>query len=73
MECSYRDRAIINEEKAWEVPIARVTDTGLDLQEAAKRLKIDWDTAAEIDDAELSDESEVPPVLAGFLGFLVIK
>ncbi|BBH01362.1 hypothetical protein Prudu_011611 [Prunus dulcis] len=42
---------------------ARVTDTGIDLQEAAKRLNIDWDTAAEIDDAELSDESEVPPVL----------
>lgn len=50
-----------------------MTDTGIDLQEAAKRLNIDWDTAAEIDDAELSDESEVPPVLVSFLGFLVIK
>lgn len=42
---------------------ARVTDTGIDLQEAAKRLKIDWDTAAEIDDGDLKDENEVPSVL----------
>lgn len=52
---------------------ARVTDTGIDLQEAAKRLKIDWDTAAEIDDGDLKDETDVPPVLVCFLTFLVIK
>ncbi|CAI0546229.1 unnamed protein product [Linum tenue] len=39
---------------------ARVTDTGIDLKEAAKRLKTDWDSAAEIEDSENSDDSEVP-------------
>ncbi|XP_050371037.1 ycf3-interacting protein 1, chloroplastic [Argentina anserina] len=42
---------------------ARVTDTGIDLKEAAKRLNIDWDTAAEIDDADVKDESDVPSVV----------
>ncbi|CAI9767393.1 unnamed protein product [Fraxinus pennsylvanica] len=38
---------------------AKVTDTGIDPREAAKRLNIDWDSAAEIEDAE-ADEVEVP-------------
>ncbi|XP_022889933.1 ycf3-interacting protein 1, chloroplastic-like [Olea europaea var. sylvestris] len=38
---------------------AKVTDTGIDPREAAKRLNVDWDTAAEIEDAE-ADEVEVP-------------
>lgn len=42
---------------------AKVTDTGIDLKEAAKRLNIDWDTAAEIDDADVKDESDVPSVV----------
>ncbi|KAL8513335.1 hypothetical protein ACS0TY_019514 [Phlomoides rotata] len=41
---------------------ARFTDTGVDPKEAAKRLKIDWDSAAEIEDAE-TEESEVPPAV----------
>ncbi|XP_059656473.1 ycf3-interacting protein 1, chloroplastic [Cornus florida] len=39
---------------------AKATDTGIDPQVAAKRLNIDWDSAAEIDDADDSDDTEVP-------------
>ncbi|GMJ12587.1 hypothetical protein HRI_004927900 [Hibiscus trionum] len=42
---------------------ARETDTGIDPKEAAKRLNIDWDSAAEIEDVETSDETEVPPAV----------
>ncbi|XP_038998084.1 ycf3-interacting protein 1, chloroplastic-like [Hibiscus syriacus] len=40
---------------------ARATDTGIDPREAAMRLNIDWDSAAEIEDVETSNETEVPP------------
>lgn len=36
-------------------------------REAAKRLNIDWDTAAEIEDADLSDDPEVPAAVVCFL------
>ncbi|CAN0920171.1 Ycf3-interacting protein 1, chloroplastic [Linum grandiflorum] len=43
---------------------ARVTNTGIDPKEAAKRLKVDWDSAAEFEDtAEDSDDTEVPSAL----------
>ncbi|EPS69738.1 hypothetical protein M569_05027 [Genlisea aurea] len=42
---------------------ARVTDTGVDPQEAAKRLNIDWDSATEVVEDGLSDDMEVPPPL----------
>ncbi|GMN56134.1 hypothetical protein TIFTF001_025256 [Ficus carica] len=42
---------------------ARATDTGVDPREAAKRLNIDWDTAAEIEDTDTNDENEVPPAV----------
>lgn len=42
---------------------AKATDTGVDPAVAAKRLNIDWDSAAEIDDADISDEPDVPSVL----------
>ncbi|KAG5578739.1 hypothetical protein H5410_049366 [Solanum commersonii] len=42
---------------------AKATDTGIDPKEAAKRLKIDWDSAAEIEEAADSDEPDIPPVL----------
>lgn len=42
---------------------AKATDTGIDPKEAAKRLKMDWDEAAEIDDEDASDEAEVPPAV----------
>lgn len=41
---------------------AKFTDTGINPQEAAKRLNIDWDSAAEIDDAE-TDDVDVPPAV----------
>ncbi|KAG8376492.1 hypothetical protein BUALT_Bualt09G0069100 [Buddleja alternifolia] len=41
---------------------AKFTDTGIDPKEAAKRLNIDWDTAAEIEDTEI-DDVEVPPAV----------
>jgi hypothetical protein len=34
---------------------------------AAKRLNIDWDTAAEIEDVDTDDEQDVPPVLVSSL------
>lgn len=39
---------------------ARATDTGIDPKEVAKRLNIDWDSAAEIEDVGINDETEVP-------------
>ena len=46
---------------------AKATDTGVNPREAAKRLNIDWDTAAEIEDADLSDDPEVPAAVVCFL------
>ncbi|KAK2992433.1 hypothetical protein RJ640_022811 [Escallonia rubra] len=42
---------------------AKATDTGVDPQVAAKRLNMDWDSAAEIQDSDVNDDSEVPAVL----------
>ncbi|PKA62840.1 hypothetical protein AXF42_Ash019423 [Apostasia shenzhenica] len=43
---------------------ARVTDTGVDPREAAKRLNVDWDLAADIGaEEEVDDEIEVPPAV----------
>ncbi|KAJ9168458.1 hypothetical protein P3X46_019979 [Hevea brasiliensis] len=42
---------------------ANATDTGVDPKEAAKRLKIDWDSAADIEDVENSDDTDVPPAV----------
>ncbi|KAL5228010.1 hypothetical protein ABZP36_016275 [Zizania latifolia] len=40
---------------------AKATDTGIDPETAAKRLNIDWDSAADLDDEEEGDdEAEVP-------------
>ncbi|XP_026395120.1 ycf3-interacting protein 1, chloroplastic-like isoform X2 [Papaver somniferum] len=39
---------------------AKATNTGVDPKVAAKKLKIDWDTAAEIYDDEDSDQVDVP-------------
>lgn len=36
-------------------------------REAAKRLNIDWDTAAELEDADLSEDPEVPAAVVCFL------
>ncbi|XP_021745519.1 ycf3-interacting protein 1, chloroplastic-like isoform X1 [Chenopodium quinoa] len=42
---------------------AKATDTGIDPVVAAKRLNMDWDSAAEIETAENSDDTDVPPVV----------
>lgn len=47
--------------KRSKSPYVKATDTGVDPRDAAKRLNIDWNSAAEIDsDNENSDEVEVP-------------
>ncbi|XP_030471168.2 ycf3-interacting protein 1, chloroplastic isoform X2 [Syzygium oleosum] len=43
---------------------AKATDTGISPEVAAKRLNVDWDSAAEIEEADDSDETEVPPAVA---------
>lgn len=55
---------------------AKVTDTGVDPAEAAKRLNLDWDSAADIQEEDDEDEVEVPPVLVCFCrqcSFLFLK
>ncbi|KAJ0982910.1 hypothetical protein J5N97_011165 [Dioscorea zingiberensis] len=42
---------------------AKATDTGIDPVEAAKRLNMDWDSAADVEAEDDEDENEVPPVL----------
>nr|GLL49146.1 ycf3-interacting protein 1, chloroplastic [Ipomoea trifida] len=42
---------------------ARTTDTGVDLKVAAKRLKVDWDSAADIGEDDEGDDTEVPPAV----------
>uniref|UniRef100_A0A5B7BQY8 Ycf3-interacting protein 1, chloroplastic n=1 Tax=Davidia involucrata TaxID=16924 RepID=A0A5B7BQY8_DAVIN len=49
--------------KARKSLYAKATDTGVDPQVAAKRLNIDWDSAAEIEDADVNDDTEVPPAV----------
>ncbi|KZV46350.1 hypothetical protein F511_07902 [Dorcoceras hygrometricum] len=39
---------------------AKVTDTGVNLKEASKRLNIDWDSAADFDENAETDDVEVP-------------
>ncbi|ONK74879.1 uncharacterized protein A4U43_C03F11060 [Asparagus officinalis] len=50
---------------------ARATDTGIDPREAAKRLNIDWDTAADIEEEDDSDEVEVPAAVGYSALYLV--
>lgn len=51
---------------------AKATDTGINPEVVAKRLKTDWDSAAEIEDVDTDDETEVPPVLVSSLPALQI-
>ncbi|XP_065853843.1 ycf3-interacting protein 1, chloroplastic [Euphorbia lathyris] len=50
---------------------AKATDTGIDIREAAKRLKIDWDSAAEIEEIDNKDETEVPAAVGYAALYLV--
>ncbi|CAN1828581.1 Ycf3-interacting protein 1, chloroplastic [Linum perenne] len=55
---------VSNKAKPTKSLYARVTNTGIDPKEAAKRLKLDFDSAAEFEDTALdSDDTEVPSVL----------
>lgn len=38
---------------------AKSTDTGIDPKEAAKRLNVEWDSAAAIEEADVDDEQGV--------------
>lgn len=51
---------------------AKATDTGIDPELAAKRLNVDWDTAAEIEEEDGSDESDVPSAVVPFYLFSII-
>ena len=42
---------------------AKATDTKV----AAKRMNVDWDSAADIEAEETSDETDVPPAVVGIL------
>lgn len=48
---------------------AKATDTGIDPELAAKRLNVDWDTAAEIEEEDGTDESDVPSAVVLFYLF----
>lgn len=50
---------------------AKATDTGIDPKEAAKRLNLDWDSAAEIEESDAKDETEVPPAVVCFFSLLL--
>ncbi|VVB07942.1 unnamed protein product [Arabis nemorensis] len=45
---------------------AKSTDTGIDPKEAAKRLKVDWDSAAAIEEADVDDDTGVVPKAMGY-------
>ncbi|KAF7024194.1 hypothetical protein CFC21_036571 [Triticum aestivum] len=45
---------------------AKATDTGIDPVAAAKRLNIDWDSAADIDEGEDEDEEDEVPSAVGY-------
>ncbi|XP_027346340.1 ycf3-interacting protein 1, chloroplastic [Abrus precatorius] len=42
---------------------AKATDTGIDPEVAAKKLNVDWDSAAEIEETNVDNETEVPSVV----------
>ena len=45
---------------------AKATDTGINPEVAAKRLNIDWDAAANIEDSDVTDDAEVPSAVVCF-------
>lgn len=63
----FAEQVEVPKKKGSKSLYAKATDTGVDPREAAKRLKMDWDTAAEIEDPDVNDETEVPPAVVCFL------
>ncbi|KAI8568608.1 hypothetical protein RHMOL_Rhmol02G0213900 [Rhododendron molle] len=49
--------------KPGKSPYAETTDTGIEPEVAAKRLNIDWDSAADIKETDVSDDAELPSIL----------
>ncbi|KAG5562426.1 hypothetical protein RHGRI_005234 [Rhododendron griersonianum] len=49
--------------KPGKSPYAKTTDTGIEPEVAAKRLNIDWDSAADIKETDASDDAELPSIL----------
>ncbi|KAF7151882.1 hypothetical protein RHSIM_Rhsim02G0171500 [Rhododendron simsii] len=49
--------------KPGKSPYAKTTDTGVEPEVAAKRLNIDWDSAADIKETDVSDNPELPSIL----------
>lgn len=52
--------------KPGKSPYAKTTDTGIEPEVAAKRLNIDWDSAADIKETDVSDDAELPSILVCF-------
>ncbi|KAK3189100.1 hypothetical protein Dsin_028661 [Dipteronia sinensis] len=61
----------VQKKKSGKSLYAKVTDTGINPEVAAKRLNVDWDSAAEIEDTDTSDESEVPPAVGYGVLYLI--
>lgn len=53
----------VSKKKPSKSLYAKATDTGIDPEVAAKKLNIDWDSAAEIEETNADDDTEVPPVV----------
>ncbi|XP_020227932.1 ycf3-interacting protein 1, chloroplastic [Cajanus cajan] len=53
----------VSKKKPRKSLYAKATDTGIDPEVAAKKLNIDWDSAAEIEETNADDDTEVPPVV----------
>ncbi|MCO5559405.1 hypothetical protein L7F22_013004 [Adiantum nelumboides] len=54
-----------------ESPYAKTTDTGIDPRVVARKIKVDFDEAAEIQPGMESDEPNVPPVVGFSVLYLV--
>lgn len=63
----------ITKKKPRKSLYAKTTDTGVDPEVAAKRLNIDWDSAADIEDSDVSDDSEVPSAVVCFCSSKTVK
>ncbi|GFZ06042.1 death domain associated protein [Actinidia rufa] len=58
--CRGKTSVEVPKKKRGKSLYAKATDTGINPEVAAKRLNIDWDTAANIEDSDVTDDAEVP-------------
>ncbi|KAL3617503.1 Ycf3-interacting protein 1, chloroplastic [Castilleja foliolosa] len=66
LQWPYLEVEATKQKKPGKSLYAKFTDTGVDPKEAAKRLNLDWDSTAEIGEAQ-TDDVEVPSAVVGFL------